>query len=298
MLSHTTTELPPAQGTFLPYGQEWNPQLTTNHYKFTGKERDAESGLDFFGARFYSSAMGRWMSPDWADKPEPVPYADLADPQSLNLYGYVRNNPMSHADADGHACPGCLGETGFIYIPSGSVSGELNRLQTVLSGASFVPGAYGRAAAGLNAVISYFRGNRADAAGNAMAAAIPGGGRLTKAEQILKNAADGKAFENVVQGVKSATQTDLVKNITLETESGARTVMDFVGNKADGQIGLTEAKASATAPLSPAQTVTHPEIEATGATVVGQGKPPFVGGTRIPPTKVDVIRPADLNKPE
>ena len=42
------------------------------------------------------------MSPDWADKPEPVPYADLSDPQSLNLYSYVRNNPMSHADADGH----------------------------------------------------------------------------------------------------------------------------------------------------------------------------------------------------
>ena len=90
------------QGTFLPYGQEWNPQLTTNHYKFTGKERDAESGLDFFGARFYSSTMGRWMSPDWADKPEPVPYADLSDPQSLDLYSYVRNNPMSKADADGH----------------------------------------------------------------------------------------------------------------------------------------------------------------------------------------------------
>jgi len=133
LLSHTTTELPPAQGTFLPYGQEWNPQLTTNHYKFTGKERDAESGLDFFGARFYSSAMGRWMSPDWADKPEPVPYADLSDPQSLNLYGYVRNNPMSKADADGH-CPQCalalegaeLGaEVGSLGGPIGSAIGGL-----------------------------------------------------------------------------------------------------------------------------------------------------------------------------
>jgi RHS repeat-associated protein len=93
------------QGTFLPFGQEWNPQITTNHYKFTGKERDSESMLDYFGARYYSSAMGRWMSPDWADKPEPVPYADLSDPQSLNLYGYVRNNPMSHADSDGHQNP-------------------------------------------------------------------------------------------------------------------------------------------------------------------------------------------------
>jgi RHS repeat-associated protein len=69
---------------------------------FTGKERDTESGLDYFGARYYSSNMGRWMSPDWADKPEAVPYSDLMNPQSLNLYGYVNNNPLSRADADGH----------------------------------------------------------------------------------------------------------------------------------------------------------------------------------------------------
>jgi RHS repeat-associated protein len=71
-------------------------------HKFTGKERDAESGLDYFGARYYASNMGRWMSPDWAAKAEPVPYAKLDDPQSLNLYSYVGNNPLSRADADGH----------------------------------------------------------------------------------------------------------------------------------------------------------------------------------------------------
>jgi RHS repeat-associated protein len=75
-----------------------------NHYKFTGKERDTETGLDYFGARYYGSNMGRWMSPDWSGAPEPVPYADFGDPQTLNLYGYVRNNPLSHADADGHCC--------------------------------------------------------------------------------------------------------------------------------------------------------------------------------------------------
>lgn len=48
--------------------------------------------------------MGRWMSPDWAAKPEAVPYSSLDNPQSLNLYGYVLNNPLSHADADGHCC--------------------------------------------------------------------------------------------------------------------------------------------------------------------------------------------------
>ena len=69
---------------------------------FTGKERDAESGNDYFGARYYASTMGRFMSPDWSAKEEPVPYATMNDPQSLNLYAYVRNNPLRGVDPDGH----------------------------------------------------------------------------------------------------------------------------------------------------------------------------------------------------
>ena len=72
--------------------------------RFTGKERDSESGLDYFGARYYGSALGRFTSPDWSAKPEPVPYADLSNPQSLNQYIYVLNNPLAHPDADGHCC--------------------------------------------------------------------------------------------------------------------------------------------------------------------------------------------------
>ncbi|MDE1162075.1 MAG: RHS repeat-associated core domain-containing protein [Acidobacteriaceae bacterium] len=89
-------------GQFTPFGQELPDGSTSMHYKFTGKERDAETGLDYFGARYYASSMGRWMSPDWADKPEAVPYSSLDNPQSLNLYGYVGNNPLSKADPDGH----------------------------------------------------------------------------------------------------------------------------------------------------------------------------------------------------
>jgi RHS repeat-associated protein len=88
--------------TFLPFGQEWNPQITVNHYKFTGKERDSESGLDNFGARYNSSQYGRFMTPDWSAKPMGVPYADMTDPQSLNLYSYVRNNPLNQIDPTGH----------------------------------------------------------------------------------------------------------------------------------------------------------------------------------------------------
>src|ERR1019366_7937833 len=68
----------------------------------TGKERDAESGNDYFEARYYSSAMGRFMSPDWSAKEEPVPYSKLDNPQTLNLYSYVVNNPLSQIDDDGH----------------------------------------------------------------------------------------------------------------------------------------------------------------------------------------------------
>src|SRR5260221_816187 len=88
---------------YYPYGGEI-PIITgdSNRYKFSGKERDTESGLDNFGARYDSSSLGRFMTPDWAARPTAVPYAVFGDPQSLNLYGYLRHDPVSRADADGH----------------------------------------------------------------------------------------------------------------------------------------------------------------------------------------------------
>ena len=80
------------------------PHVCAFAYLFTGKERDSESGesgLDYFGARYYSSAMGRWMSPDWSAKVEPVPYAKLEYLQTLNLYDYADNNPIERVDVDG-----------------------------------------------------------------------------------------------------------------------------------------------------------------------------------------------------
>ena len=50
-----------------------------NHYKFSGKERDSESQLDYFGARYYSNAFGRFLTPDWAATPESVPWAEFDD---------------------------------------------------------------------------------------------------------------------------------------------------------------------------------------------------------------------------
>jgi RHS repeat-associated protein len=65
--------------------------------KFTQKERDAETGLDYFFARYYSSNQGRFTSVDPID----ITDARLDDPQRLNLYVYARNNPLIFTDPDG-----------------------------------------------------------------------------------------------------------------------------------------------------------------------------------------------------
>ncbi len=111
------------QSDFYPFGGE--RVLTTSsaqHYKFEGKERDAETNNDDFGARYYSSQFGRWLSPDWSAIPEPVPYANLTNPQTLNLYAMVRDNPETFADLDGHkgngVSSGC-GDGEFRPVPLG-----------------------------------------------------------------------------------------------------------------------------------------------------------------------------------
>ena len=74
------------------------PVFCVPHY--TGKERDAESGNDYFGARYYAISMGRFLSPD----PAALTYADITNPQSFNLYSYALNNPLKFIDPTGMYC--------------------------------------------------------------------------------------------------------------------------------------------------------------------------------------------------
>jgi RHS repeat-associated protein len=88
---------------FTPYGGERSYTSTcAQDYKFEGKERDTETQNDDFGAREYSWRFGRWLSADWSSVPAPVPYANLSNPQTLNLYAMVADDPESFADLDGH----------------------------------------------------------------------------------------------------------------------------------------------------------------------------------------------------
>jgi RHS repeat-associated protein len=104
LITDANGDVPPQQESdYYPYGGEIPISGNdSNHYKFTAKERDSESNLDYFGARHYASATGRFMTPDWSEVPYPVPYANFQNPQALNLYGYVQNNPIFLKDATGH----------------------------------------------------------------------------------------------------------------------------------------------------------------------------------------------------
>jgi RHS repeat-associated protein len=86
----------------LPFGSEifFNSGCLSS-YRFAGLERDDENSanLDYAIGRYYDNRLGRFLSPD-----EPFMDQDTGDPQSWNLYTYVRNNPLSNTDPTGNAC--------------------------------------------------------------------------------------------------------------------------------------------------------------------------------------------------
>jgi len=80
-----------------PFGDIFSSEGTSpTHHKYTGQENDSETGLDFYNARYYDPTLGRFISQDSI-----VPSA--MDPQSLNRYAYVRNNPLTYTDPSGHS---------------------------------------------------------------------------------------------------------------------------------------------------------------------------------------------------
>jgi RHS repeat-associated protein len=90
---------------YLPFGEECttgpcatNPGVGAGQpKKFTGKERDNETGLDYFGARYYGSRIARFTTVD----PVYTWQENILDPQRWNRYAYGRNNPLRFVDPDG-----------------------------------------------------------------------------------------------------------------------------------------------------------------------------------------------------
>ena len=157
-----------------------------------------------------------------------------------------------------------------------------------------VPIAPGVAVPGLspgNAILSSNGSDSGTGAGPSGAGSAGGGSGLSAADQLAANKAAGAAFEQAVEAQLSQSGYTIGQQVTIETESGVRTRLDFLTlDPLTGDVSCVECKASSTAPLTTNQKLAFPEIAQSGGTVVGAGKPGFPGGTTIPPTTVQIIR--------
>jgi RHS repeat-associated protein len=197
------------QDFYFPYGRELTTSTGSdpNHYKFTGKERDAESGLDMFGARYYASTMGRFMSVDPAFESE-----ILELPQTWNRYSYVYNRPTYSNDPDGR-CPPCIGA-----LVGGVIEGGFD------AGKQFINNGY-----------SFSGFNRREFGASVLGGAVTGGLAVaTGGTSLVANAAIGDvlagATANVVGGIVTRTaEGDDADEVLSGTELSQDALAGFVG---------------------------------------------------------------------
>jgi RHS repeat-associated protein len=82
---------------YYPYGKEWNEPPSNDTRRFTGKERDTETELDYFGARYYGAGIAIFTAVD----PAMTSDANVVDPQRWNRYMYGRSSPLRFVDSTG-----------------------------------------------------------------------------------------------------------------------------------------------------------------------------------------------------
>jgi len=189
---------------------------------FTQKERDNETGLDYFLTRYYSSTQGRFTSTDeFKGGPhevyvlgsgdsanQAIPYALITNPQSLNKYQYAYNNPGRYVDDDGH-CPICVA-----VLVVAAVAVEILLAPDTVN----APGPNDRTYQSGDGVRQLLANNAVGVAGGSLTkllfskvggellfkSAVTTTGRDAVAEGealILQNAATGKAFQEQVHGI-------------------------------------------------------------------------------------------------
>jgi RHS repeat-associated protein len=217
---------------FYPYGGERSYTNTCpQNYKFEGKERDTETGNDDFGARYYSNRFGRWLSADWSSVPEPIPYANLTNSQTLNLYAMVADDPESFADLDGHCCNGDgIGDTiGRFFATALATWASDNVGGAFRPDATTVEGKLGQALG--DTVAQYTGASEVEAAGSAQTGALVLAG--TGQEEAAPLAELGSVALGL-HGAMTATvaTTNLAKSAMEENSSSS--------NTSDGRAGKQE----------------------------------------------------------
>jgi RHS repeat-associated protein len=265
---------------YLPFGEEilagTGIRATSNGYagdgirqKFTGKDRDAETGLDYFEARYYAGKQGRFTSPDefsggpddlfdFADvaSENPTLYGDLTEPQSLNKYVYCYNNPLSFIDIDGHKTWG-------------------QWLKTGLEVASYIPGPIGTAASVVQVGVALAQGDYKGAASAAMGV-VPGGKIIAKAGAAVATVAVAAVVVSKV--AKTADKADDAGKVVSKLASGgAEGIVNRGGRFAD----LNKAKKAG-------EVAHHTPQAAAGVTSRADG--PAIGMTKVDHEKTRTFR--------
>jgi len=210
-----------------PYGETEEASPRSNPFRYAGREFDAETGLYYYRARYYSPGLGRFLEPD------PIGFGD-----GLNVYAYVGNNPINFVDPLG------LFATG----QSGGFGGGLDTFQAGLDAASLaldatgIGGLFSFAPDLLNAGVSLHRGDFVGS-GLSSLAAVPFLGAPANAARlgrgaIKANRAAGKAGEAITEAALRRQGNLAGKQVTFETSTGRRSVVDFVTNEG----GVVETK--------------------------------------------------------
>jgi len=272
-------------------GYATHTQQDGQRKQFSSKERDAETGLDYFLARHYSSTQGRFISPDeFTGGPDelydfaeiasdnPNFYADLTDPQSLNKYQYCYNNPLNYVDADGHSgtvigaiIGGVVGGTVAIVqgksareviasAAGGAVTGALIGSIVDTGGATLiVGGALAGAAGGMTERLIAGKGNSVRAVATDMANGAGG---------VMLGAVAGKLAPGVEKGIRNAVARipRRVPNNSVVVRGGIGDV-PAPGTKFSGSFGKTLEDAGTGVPNNQVRVTTAGAIRNDGGTV-------------------------------
>lgn len=269
----------------LPYGEDCttspcNTALPgTNTKRFTGKERDSESGLDYFGARYYGSKIGRFTTVD----PALTMQENILDPQRWNRYAYGRDNPLRFVDPDGRD---------WLYR---AVMGEqyVQQYGDRSSSSVFFEGISGD----IPRALPQFQEQMAVdltivglITGLAPGARQSPSGRSTRGgmDPVLKGQA---GVERSVAAAEARGETVIGREITVDTPV-ARTRIDLATKTREGSLKFIECKNGPCADLTPGQRAAFPEIRSQGGVPRGANaaKAGLKPGEPIGPTQVVVER--------
>jgi len=221
-------------------------------HKFTGKERDGESGLDYFGARHYGSAIGRFVSADTFNRKL------LVNPQDLNLYSYTINNPLRFTDPNGRdwkdiASGIAHGANNFVEHTYAAAIAAAKDPFTVLHGAASAvetaAKAYGTAEGRSGLASQWNSMSQQEKTAVVTEALIAGGLAGGLKAQAQANAASGlsndalvvrggvPSAQNIANSAESIAPNGTVQGVSVQSANGA-TVQELSTGLPQNQIGV------------------------------------------------------------